>query len=115
LGYSFGNCRRTSVNLSVPGIGLAGAGFGALMSKMIGVSVPNSRIEKFHQTIEKREILLMVDVLADRVDEIDNLVRKHHPEAEIEGTEPTIHAFPWSASGCKISDIWKRSVTSVYY
>ena len=37
---------------------------------------------------------MMVDVPTDRVDEIEELVKKHHPEAEIEGTEPTIPAFP---------------------
>ena len=44
--------------------------------------------------IQKGELLMMVDVPKTRVDEIDALVKKHHPEAEIEGTEPTIPAFP---------------------
>jgi len=75
-------------------IGLAGAGVGALMSSMIGVDIPNSRIQKFQDAIEQGELLMMVDVPKDRVDEIDDLVKKHHPEAEIEGTEPTIPPFP---------------------
>jgi hypothetical protein len=29
-----------------------------------------------------------------RVDEITELVKQHHPEAEVEGTEPVIPAFP---------------------
>jgi hypothetical protein len=29
-----------------------------------------------------------------RVAEFEDLVHDHHPEAEIEGTEPTIPAFP---------------------
>jgi hypothetical protein len=74
--------------------GLAGAGVGAMMSSMIGVDVPNSRIQRFHDAIEKGELLMMVDVPTDRVDEIDELVKKHHPEADIEGTEPTLPAFP---------------------
>lgn len=79
---------------AVLAIGLAGAGFGALMSTMIGVSVPNSRIQKFQEAIEKGQLLMMVDVAKSRVDEISDLVKRHHPEAAIEGTEPTIPAFP---------------------
>ncbi len=79
---------------AVLGIGLAGIGVGALMSTMVGVDIPNSRIEKFHKAIEDGDLLMMVDVPTDRVDEIEDLVKKHHPEAEIEGTEPTIPAFP---------------------
>jgi hypothetical protein len=74
--------------------GLAGVGVGALMSSMIGVDTPNSRIQKFQDAIDKGELLMMVDVPKDRIEEIDGLVKKHHPEAEIEGTEPTVPPFP---------------------
>jgi hypothetical protein len=74
--------------------GLAGVGVGALMSSMIGVDTANSRIQKFQDAIDKGELLMMVDVPKDRVEEIDDLVKKHHPEAELEGTEPTVPPFP---------------------
>jgi hypothetical protein len=73
---------------------VAGAGVGTLMSSMVGVSIPNSRLTAFEEAIMKGELLMMVDIAKNRVDEIDELVKKHHPEAEIEGTEPTIPAFP---------------------
>lgn len=73
-------------------ISLAGAGVGGLMSSMIGVSVDNRRIEQFHQAIEEGELLLMIDVRRDRVEEIEAIVKKHHPEAECEGTD--VHIFP---------------------
>lgn len=76
------------------GIALAGTGFGALMSTMIGVSAPNSRHAQFEDAIKEGEILMLVDVPKARVDEIENLVKQHHPDADIEGTEPTIPAFP---------------------
>lgn len=75
-------------------IALAGSGFGAIMSTMIGVSAPNSRHAQFEGAIESGEILMLVDVPKDRVEEIEAMVKSHHPEADIEGTEPTIPAFP---------------------
>ncbi len=79
---------------AILGIGLAGAGAGAWMSSMIGISAPSSRLKEFEDAIEKGSLLMMVDVPKTRVDEITDLVKKHHPEAEIEGTEPVIPAFP---------------------
>jgi len=75
-------------------IALAGSGFGAFMSTMIGVSVPNSRLKQFEDAVNKGEILMLVDVPKARVDEIEDMVKQHHPDADIEGTEPTIPAFP---------------------
>lgn len=42
--------------------------------------------------MERGEFLLMVDVPRDRVEEIETIIKKHHPEAECEGTDP--HTFP---------------------
>ena len=75
-------------------IALAGTGFGAIMSTMIGVSAPNSRFKQFEDAINNGEILMLVDVPKARVDEIENMIKQHHPDADIEGTEPTIPAFP---------------------
>jgi hypothetical protein len=61
---------------------------------MIGISAPSSRLKDFETAIAKGELLMMVDVPKVRVDEITTLVRQHHPEAVIEGTEPVIPAFP---------------------
>jgi hypothetical protein len=36
----------------------------------------------------------MVDAPRRRVEEIEQIVKGHHPEAECEGTEPTIPPFP---------------------
>ena len=79
---------------AILGIGLAGAGAGAWISSMIGISAPNSRLKEFENAIEQGQLLMMVDVPKERMKEITNLIKKHHPEAELEGTEPTIPAFP---------------------
>ena len=79
---------------AVLGIALAGTGFGALMSTMIGVSAPNTRHKQFEDAIQNGELLMLVDVPKARVEEIEALVKSHHSDADIEGTEPTIPAFP---------------------
>lgn len=79
---------------AVVGITLCGAGFGAWTATMIGVDVPNTRLRRFEQAIEKGELLMMIDVAKDRVEEIEEMIRSHHAEAEIRGTDPTIPAFP---------------------
>jgi hypothetical protein len=73
---------------------LLGAGLGAWVASMIGVSVPNSQLDKFHDAIDKGELLILIDVPKDRAGEISELVKQHHPEAHVEGTEPHIPAFP---------------------
>ena len=79
---------------AILGIGLAGAGLGAWVSSMIGISAPSSRLTEFEDAIKEGGLLMMVDVPKTRVDEITDLIKQHHPEAEIEGTEPVIPAFP---------------------
>jgi hypothetical protein len=73
---------------------LAGAGFGALLSTMIGARLPSSRLERFEEAIKNGELLMMVDLPLARVEEVEALVRSHHPEARIEGIDPDIPAFP---------------------
>jgi hypothetical protein len=79
---------------AVLGIALAGAGMGAWVSSMIGMDVPNRQLKAFTAALEQGEILMLVDVPKARVAAIETLIKRHHPEVEIEGTEPTIPAFP---------------------
>ncbi len=75
-------------------MGLAGAGMGAWLGGMIGMDVENTHIKQFEDAVKAGQILVLVDVPKDRVDEIQTLVKKHHADADFEGTEPTIPAFP---------------------
>jgi len=72
----------------------AGAGFGALVASMVGVALPNSRLERFQDAINKGQLLMMVDLPRARVDEIEVLVKEHHPDVNIEGTDPSVPVFP---------------------
>jgi hypothetical protein len=79
---------------AVLAMALAGAGLGGWWSSLIGASVGNRRIKDYEEAIEKGELLVMVDVPKDRVEKIEELVKKHHPEAECEGVEPFMPPFP---------------------
>jgi len=71
-----------------------GALFGVFASTLVGSAVPNSKLRRFADEIDKGQILLMVDVPAQRVEEIQNLLGSRHPEAANRGVEPTVPAFP---------------------
>ena len=75
-------------------MGAAGAGVGGLLSSMVGISLRSSRLKKFEDAISQGEFLVLIDVARTRVDEIEELVKKHYPEADIEGTEPMVPPFP---------------------
>ena len=73
---------------------LVGSGIGAWLSSMIGVDVMNTQIKQFEEAVNKGGILFLVDVPKERVEQIETMVKMHHPDADIEGTEPHIPAFP---------------------
>lgn len=73
---------------------LAVAGMRAWLGGMVGMNVGNTRLAHFADAIERGALLIMADVPRERVYEIEERVRKHLPDVEIDGTEPTIPAFP---------------------
>jgi len=79
---------------AVAALSLAGAGFGALMSTMVGVDLPSSRLKRFEDAIKAGEVLMIVDLQRDRVEEIEALVKSHHPDAKVEGADPAVPIFP---------------------
>lgn len=79
---------------SILAITLFGAFFGAWVSSMIGISLHNSHLKGFENAISKGEYLFIVDVPKSRMPEITKLMKRHHPEAGNEGSEPTMPAFP---------------------
>lgn len=73
---------------------LAGAGVGSWLSGMVGMSVGNRRTKEFEDEIEAGKLLVLADVPADRVNEIEDRVKQHLPQVEVEQTEPRVPAFP---------------------
>ena len=75
-------------------LAVLGAGFGAWASSMIGISTPSLRLRRFSEAIAAGQVLLMVDVPRSRMAEIRALLQTLHPEAQHEGVEPNVPAFP---------------------
>jgi len=84
--------------LSKPGLVAAlaalGAGFGAWSASMIGASIPSRRLRRFEPALARGQILLMADVPARRVNEIEAMLHAKHREGHDEGLEPNVPAFP---------------------
>ncbi|MFA9217756.1 MAG: hypothetical protein ACEQSK_11705 [Sphingomonadaceae bacterium] len=73
---------------------LGGALFGGWASGMNAAAVPNSRLRQFASRIEQGQVLMIVDVPAGRVLEIEQMVARRHPDISFGGSEPPLLAFP---------------------
>jgi len=60
---------------------------------LFAMRVPDTHLDEFRGALSHSEILLMVDVPRQRVAEIEELVRRRHPEAIPGGTGWTIEAL----------------------
>lgn len=61
----------------------AGAGFGALVTALLGSQEHNHKLDAFQRALAAGELLLMVDVPRQREAEVRGAILRHHPEAEI--------------------------------
>lgn len=57
------------------------------------VHVPDVHLTEFTDALSHGEVLLMVDVPADRVSEIESMIHHRHPEAVVGGVSWTVDAF----------------------
>jgi hypothetical protein len=65
------------------GTTLAGASFGTIVSGLIARDIANHELEAFQTQIANGQILLILDILTQKVEEIAQLIKTTHPEAEI--------------------------------
>ena len=72
----------------------AGAGVGSWMGSMVALDIPNSRHRDFQGAVESGQFLMLIDVPKDRVEDIENLILIHHPEAELERVEARVLEVP---------------------
>lgn len=61
----------------------AGAGFGALITALLGSQEHNHKLDAFRRALAAGQVLLMVDVSRQRVNSVQETILRHHPEAEI--------------------------------
>lgn len=80
--------------VTIPIATVLGALFGAWASSLIGISTPNTALKRFDKALGEDRVLLIVDIPTSRVEEIQELVHRRHPEASDHGIEPTMPAFP---------------------
>lgn len=70
---------------ALAGLALAGSAFGAWVSGMIGVSVPNREIVEFDAAIKDGALLMMVEVDDDEREAIKQIVTARHPKVVFGG------------------------------
>jgi hypothetical protein len=75
-------------------IAFGGLVFGGWAASMVAAAIPNTRLNAFYPEIEKGKILMIADVPARRVDEIERMMEQRHPEMHFSGEEPHIPVFP---------------------
>lgn len=73
---------------------LLGLLFGAWASSMQGASLPNSRLSAFTPDLEAGRILLLADVRAGQVEQVETMMAERHPEMRFKGEESHIPTFP---------------------
>jgi len=64
-----------------------------IAGERFAVMLPHAHLDEVHGALAHGEILLMVDVPKQRIPEINELVLKHHPEAELGGVGWTVGAL----------------------
>lgn len=80
---------------AIPLFALFGASVSGLAALLAGASVSSSRLHRFEHAIEQEgKILLMVDVLDHRTEELQRLVQQAAPAVQFEGQEPPTPVVP---------------------
>lgn len=80
--------------LLVVAMTLIGVLFGGWAASMVAAAFPNSRLNAFYPELEKGKILMIADVPALRVQQIEKILAERHPETNFKGEEPNIPVFP---------------------
>jgi hypothetical protein len=73
---------------------IVGMLFGGWAASMVAAALPNSRLKAFFPELDKGKVLMIADVPARRVRQIENLLAERHPENSFGGEEPHVPVFP---------------------
>lgn len=91
LVYYFG---LSSGALVVTATSLVGVLFGGWAASLVAAAIPNSRLAAFFPEIEKGKVLMIADVPARRIEQIERVLAERHPETKFGGEDPNVPAFP---------------------
>lgn len=73
---------------------LVGLLFGGWAASLAAAALPNSRLRSFADDLQQGRVLLIVDVPARRVTEIERMLAQTHPETRFGGEDPRVPVFP---------------------
>lgn len=73
---------------------MLGIFFGAWSASMVGAAIPNSQLKKFQPELQKGKLLLIVDVPARRLKQIEEILQLRHPEMQFCGEDAHRPVFP---------------------
>jgi hypothetical protein len=68
--------------------------FGGWASSMAAAAMPNSQLKAFYPELASGRILMIADVPARRVGEIEKMLAARHPETRFGGEETHVPVFP---------------------
>lgn len=97
LGIAFGALLTFYYELpqaAILGTTLVGLLFGGWAASMAAAALPNSRLKAFYPELENGKVLMIADVPARRVEQIEKMLAERHPEMRFGGEEPNIPVFP---------------------
>jgi hypothetical protein len=73
---------------------LLGMLFGGWAASMVGAAIPNSQLQKFQSELQRGKLLLIVDVPARRILQIEEILQQKHPEMQFCGEDTHRPVFP---------------------
>lgn len=73
---------------------LIGIFFGGWAASLVGAAIPNSQLRKFESELGKGKLLLIVDVPARRIRQIEEILQQRHPEMQFCGEDTHRPIFP---------------------
>lgn len=73
---------------------IVGLLFGGWAASLAALALPNTRLKQFQDDLQAGRTLLIVDVPARRVEEIEQLLARTHPETRFRGEDPRVPVFP---------------------
>jgi len=73
---------------------IVGILFGGWAASLVGAAIPNSQLQKFQSELEKGKLLMILDVPARRIRQIEEILQQKHPEMQFCGEDTHRPVFP---------------------